>query len=147
MQYQADILWERNNKEFNAKSYDRTHQVNFAGGLQINASAAPEFLGNAALPNPEELFTAALASCFMLTFLYLAANKGLKIDSYQSKAVGKLNKNSEGKMAMTEVEIIPSLNFTDNTQPDKALLDELYKKAHEMCFISSSVKTNVVVKA
>lgn len=145
MHYISHVTWQRNNVAFTAKSFDRTHHLSFAGGLGIDASSAPEFLGNAELPNPEELFTASLSSCFMLTFLYFAAMKGLVIDKYSAEAEGTLAKNAEGKMAMTEVIIKPILTFADNAQPDKATLDDLFKKAHDNCFISSSVKTKVTV--
>jgi organic hydroperoxide reductase OsmC/OhrA len=146
MQYTAHISWSRNNIPFTAKEYDRTHNIQFAGGTSIDASSAPEFLGNAKLPNPEELFTASISSCFMLTFLYLATTKKLVVDEYQAEAVGTLAKNDEGKMAMTEVTIKPTITF-EGTQPDAATLADLYKKAHDTCFISCSVKTKVTVQA
>lgn len=146
MQYTSHVSWKRGQRPFSAKSYDRTHDVNFAGGVAISASSAPEFLGKAELPNPEELFTASISSCFMLTFLYWAAMKELIIDEYQAEAVGTLAKNAEGKMAMTEVVIKPKIIFHENKQPDAAVLDELFKKAHDNCFISSSVKTKVTVQ-
>ncbi|EKD71921.1 MAG: OsmC family protein [uncultured bacterium] len=144
MQYTAQIHWERHNKPFDVKSYDRTHTVTFAGGITIETSSAPEFLGNAALVNPEELFTASISSCFMLTFLYWAAMKGFTVDQYQAEAVGTLGKNSEGKMCMTEVVLKPTITFGDKS-PDATTLDDLFKKAHDNCFISNSVKTKVTV--
>jgi len=146
MQYKAQLTWNRNGIAFNTKSFDRTHHIQFGSGVAMQASSAPEFLGNPHLPNPEELFTASIASCFMLTFLYWAAMKGLTIDNYAAEAVGTLAKNAEGKMAMTEVTIKPQIAFTDNQQPDAALLDELFKKAHDNCFISSSIKTLVKIE-
>lgn len=147
MQYKALLNWKRNNLPFTAKAYDRTHSITFGGGTSLQASSAPEFLGKAELVNPEELFTASLSSCFMLTFLYLASTKGLVIDEYSCEAVGTLGKNAEGKMAMTEVVLKPSIRFEGNQQPDSTLLNELFKKAHDTCFISCSVKTNVKVEA
>lgn len=147
MQYLSTLSWQRDQSiPFNAKTYDRTHQIKFGGGSNIHASSAPEFLGKAELPNPEELFTAAISSCFTLTLLYWAAVKGVVIDDCHVEAIGKLAKNAEGKMAMTEVVIKPKMSFHDNQQPDDALLNELLHKAHEQCFISSSVKTNVKVE-
>lgn len=145
MEYKAKTTWERGNAPFTVKDYDRTHQINFGGGIQIQGSAAPEFVGKADLVNPEELFTASISSCLMLTFLYLAAMKGLNIKSYTADAVGKLAKNAEGKMAMTEVVIKPTITFADNAQPDSTVLEDLFKKAHDNCFISCSVKTTVRV--
>lgn len=147
MQYTSHVNWKRHTPTFEVKTYDRTHQVQFGGGVAVDASSAPEFAGKKELPNPEELFTASIASCFMLTFLYWAAMKGLVIDEYTSTAVGTLGKNAEGKMAMTDVVIKPQVTFQDNQNPDAALLDELFKKAHDNCFISCSVKTKVTVTA
>lgn len=147
MQYTSQIQWDRNQLPFTAKAYDRTHTIHFGGGTNIQASSAPEFLGKAELANPEELFIASISSCFMLTFLYLASLKGLAVDHYTADATGTLAKNTEGKMAMTEVLIKPAITFTDNKQPDPAMLEELFKKAHDSCFISCSVKTQVKIQA
>lgn len=147
MQYTSTITWDRQDVPFTVKTYDRTHRIAFGGGSTIEASSAPEFLGKAALPNPEELFTASISSCFMLTFLYWAAMKGLVIDKYRAEAVGTLAKNAEGKMAVTEVILKPTITFQDNKNPDAGVLEELFKKAHDNCFISSSVKTTVKVEA
>lgn len=144
-QYISTISWTRNDTPFTAKAYDRTHRIRFNGGCEIEASSAPDYLGKAALPNPEELFTAAISSCYMLTFLYLAALKNIVIDDYQAEAIGTLAKNAEGKMAITEVTLKPAIIFNENKMPDNAILDELFKKAHEHCFISCSVKSKVTV--
>ena len=145
MQYTAHIEWQGHGLPFTAKTYDRTHSITFGGGSHIQASSAPEFLGKAELVNPEEMFTASIASCFMLTFLYVAAMSQISIDRYEAEAVGTLAKNEEGKMAMTEVVIKPKLVFTDGKTPDETLLQSLYKKAHDTCFISCSVKTKVTI--
>lgn len=146
MQYTSHLTWNRGDVAFTAKTYDRTHTIRFGGGITVEGSAAPEFMGKAALVNPEELFVASISSCFMLTFLFLASNKNIVVDQYTSEAVGILGKNSEGKMAMTEVVLKPSLKFENNQAPDAAVLQDLFHKAHDMCFISCSVKTNVRVE-
>lgn len=145
MEYTTRISWKRNELSFNARTYDRTHFIYFSGGSAIQASSAPEFVGNPQLANPEELFIASISSCFMLTFLYWAGIKGLSIDEYAAEAIGTLAKNSEGKMAVTEVILKPKIFFT-NVAPDAATLDELFKKAHENCFISASVKSKITIE-
>ena len=147
MKYTAHINWKRHETAFDVKSYDRTHHIHFGSGFSVDASSAPEFLGNPELPNPEELFTASISSCFMLTFLYWAAMKGIVIDEYEAETTGILAKNSEGKMAMTEITITPKIHFHENKHPDSAVLEELFKKAHDNCFISNSVKTTIKVQA
>lgn len=144
MQYTATINWKRETPDFEVKTYDRSHKVEFGGGIAIDASSAPEFAGKKELVNPEELFTASIASCLMLTFLYIAAMKKLTVDAYECQAVGKLGKNSEGKMAMIEVVLTPKISFAE-AQPSAEVLKELLDKAHEQCFISSSVKTQVTI--
>lgn len=145
MEYQSTIAWKRDGADFSAKTFDRTHTVSYGSGTSFSASSAPEFLGNPALPNPEELFTASIASCFALTFIYWAAVKGVTLDSYDCVAVGKLGKNADGKMAMVEVVLKPSLRFADG-EPDAALVQELLTKAHDNCFISCSVKTPIKIE-
>tara|TARA_R110000868_G_scaffold110527_3_gene299356 strand:+ start:3339 stop:3797 length:459 start_codon:yes stop_codon:yes gene_type:complete len=146
MQYTSHLTWNRGDVDFTPKTYDRTHTIRFGGGTNIKGSAAPEFLGKAELVNPEEMFVASLSSCFMLTFIYLACTKNLTVNSYTAEAIGKLGKNDEGKMAMTEVVLKPTITFDDDQQPDATLLQDLFHKAHDMCFISSSVKTKVSVQ-
>lgn len=145
MKYTSQLAWNRNGAEFTPKTYSRTHNITFGGGISIEGSAAPEFLGKADLVNPEELFVASLSSCFMLTFIYLACTKKLVIDTYKAEAVGSLGKNAEGKMAMLEVIIKPDITW-EGEEPDAATLQDLFHKAHEMCFISCSVKTDVKVE-
>ncbi len=146
MKYTSHLSWNRGDVAFTPKTYDRTHTIRFGGGTTIEGSAAPEFLGKAALVNPEELFIASISSCFMLTFIYLACTKNLVVDSYSAEATGVLGKNAEGKMAMTEVVLKPSIKFENDQTPDASVLQELFHKSHDMCFISCSVKTNVRVE-
>jgi organic hydroperoxide reductase OsmC/OhrA len=144
MEYKSYLSWSLNQASFTPKTYDRTHEVRFGGGVTIEASSAPEFLGKANLPNPEELFVASIASCLMLTFIYIAATKGLTLTAYESESIGKLAKNTEGKLAVTEVLVRPTLQFEGDT-PSTELLHELFEKAHAQCFISNSVKATVTI--
>lgn len=143
MQYRAHVTWLRRELPFETKTFDRTHTIHFGSGFSIEASSAPEFLGNPELPNPEELFAGSIASCFMLTFLYWAAMKGLVLNEYKAEAIATLAKNTEGKMAITEVLLKLKLDFDENKRPDEATLNELLHKAHDQCFISNSIKTQV----
>jgi organic hydroperoxide reductase OsmC/OhrA len=147
MQYTAHIKWPNNTSTFDVKTYDRTHQIKVGGGLEMTASSAPEFAGKKELPNPEELFTSSIASCFSLSLFYLIAMKGFVMKDYQCEAIGTLAKNAEGKMAMTEVVLKPTVTFAEDKAPDANTLNELFKKAHDTCFISSSVKTVVRIEA
>ncbi len=144
-EHKATIHWARNGAEFGYKNYSRDHTWRFDGGVEVPASAAPAYLGNPKLVDPEAAFVAALSSCHMLTFLALASNKGFVVDSYEDHAVGHLEKNATGKLALTRVDLHPKIIYSGAKQPAQADLDWLHDKAHRECFIANSVTTEVHV--
>jgi organic hydroperoxide reductase OsmC/OhrA len=145
-EHKATIKWSRAGKDFTYKSYSRDH-VWIANGTEIPASATPAYLGNPNRVDPEAALVAALSSCHMLTFLALAANKGFVLESYEDAAVGHLEKNAAGKMAITRVELHPKIAFGGAKQPTAADLEWLHDKAHKECFIANSVTTDIRVVA
>ena len=145
-EHKATIKWERNGADFGYKDYSRDHVWRFENGVEPAASAAPAYLGNPERVDPEAAFVAALSSCHMLTFLALASNKGFVVDSYEDAAVGTLEKNANGKLAVTRVELRPRVLFSGEKQPTQADLDWLHDKAHRECFIANSVTTKIGVE-
>jgi organic hydroperoxide reductase OsmC/OhrA len=143
-EHKATIKWSRDGKDFAYKTYSRDHVWNVSGN-DIPASAAPAYLGSANRVDPEGALVAALSSCHMLTFLALAANKGFVVESYEDDAVGHLEKNAAGKMAITRVDLRPKITFGGAKQPAASDLDWLHDKAHRECFIANSVTTEVHV--
>jgi organic hydroperoxide reductase OsmC/OhrA len=114
----------------------------------MTGTAAPAYLGNPANVDPEEAFVASLSSCHMLTFLAIACKQKFVLDSYEDEAIGYMEKNAEGRMAITRVELRPMLIWSGDRIPTAEELDKMHHAAHENCFIANSVKTNVtVVKA
>ncbi len=107
----------------------------------MEATAAPAYLGNPKLVDPEEAFVASLSSCHMLTFLAVACKKKFVLDEYTDDAVGHMEKNENGKLAITRVELHPKLKFSGEKQPTEQELDEMHHFAHSECFIANSVKT------
>ncbi|MGJ0512247.1 OsmC family protein [Methylocystis sp.] len=144
-EHKATIKWARNGADFGYKNYSRDHIWRFDSGVETPASAAPAYLGNPQRVDPEAAFVAALSSCHMLTFLALASNKGFVVDSYQDNAVGRLEKNASGKLAITHVELRPRIICSGDKQPMQADLEWLHDKAHRECFIANSVTTEVTV--
>ncbi|MFZ5481513.1 MAG: OsmC family protein [Myxococcota bacterium] len=141
--HHVTLTWRRETPGFDYDTYDRTHRWTFGGGESLKASAAPEYKGDAALPNPEEALVAALSSCHMLTFLAIAARKRLVVDDYEDEPVGTLEKGPDGKVWVTKVVLRPRVRFAHGPPPDLAAL---HHKAHELCFVANSVKTEVVVE-
>ena len=143
-EHKATVAWSRDGKDFSYKTYSRDHAWRLNGN-EVPASATPAYLGNPQRVDPEAAFVAALSSCHMLTFLALAANRGFVVDSYEDEAVGHLEKNAAGKMAVTRVDLHPRITFGGANQPAAADLDALHEKAHKGCFIANSVTTEVRV--
>ena len=89
---------------------------------------------------------AALSSCHMLTFLYLAQKQSFVVDSYDDDAVGVMTKNERGKLFVSQVTLRPRIVFSGAKRPSDAELVELHHHAHEECYIANSVLTEVVVE-
>ncbi len=141
----AEIIWKRTSESFAYDHYNRAHDWRFDGGVTVPGSAAPAYKGDPERVDPEEAFVAALSSCHMLTFLAIAAKKKLAVDAYEDRAVGRMDKNANGKMAITSVDLRPRVTFAPGVEVDAATLKKMHHDAHENCFIAQSVKTLVIV--
>ena len=145
-EHRIELKWARGERVFAYDGFSRAHSVQFSGGQSLQASSAPDYFGDAALANPEELLIAALSSCHMLTFLAVAAKRGHTVERYADAAVGVLEKNSEGKFAVTRVTLHPTIEFGGDKRPSAEELAGLHHKAHQHCMIANSVKTEVIVQ-
>lgn len=144
--HRASIEWERGGVEFTYERYPRDHTWELGSGTRVEASAAPDFYGSAERVDPEEAFVAALSSCHMLTFLAIAAKKRLVVDRYRDGAVGYLEKNAEGKPAITRVVLRPQIEWAGEP-PSAEQIEQLHEAAHRNCFIANSVTTDVRVES
>ena len=97
--------------------------------------------------DPEEALVAALSSCHMLTFLYVAAKQGYVVDAYADEAVGVMTKNEHGKLFISKVTLNPAITFSGTKRPSPQELDALHHHAHEECYVANSVRAEVVVAA
>jgi organic hydroperoxide reductase OsmC/OhrA len=145
-EHKIGLEWKRESERFTYDTYNRDHIVTFEGGASVSVSAAPAYRGNAALVNPEESLVAALSSCHMLTFLAVAAKKRFTVDRYSDHAVGFLEKNQNGRLAITRVVLHPQVEFSGPTLPSPKEIAELHEQAHSGCFIANSVTTEVSVE-
>jgi organic hydroperoxide reductase OsmC/OhrA len=151
-EYTATIAWKRSAGEaFTDIKFSRAHTWSFDGGVTVPASSSPLSVrlpfSRADAVDPEEALVAALSSCHMLTFLYLAAKQGFVIDSYDDGAVGVMTKNERGKLYVSRVTLRPRIVFSGAKQPSAPELAQLHHHAHEECYIANSVLTEVAVEA
>jgi organic hydroperoxide reductase OsmC/OhrA len=144
-EHRATIDWQRSSADFTYMTYNRAHEWTFQAAT-VPASATKEYRGDEDRVNPEEALVAALSSCHMLTFLAVAAKRKLSLDSYRDEAVGVLEKNAEGKLAITRVTLRPKIVWSAGVTVSAADLDKMHHDAHVGCFIANSVKTEITVE-
>lgn len=144
-EHKATINWKRTSSTFDYNDYNREHTWTFDNGLTVEASAAPDFMGKAGI-DPEETLVAATSGCHMLTFLAIASKKRLIVESYTDNPVGVLEKNTEGKMAVTTITLRPQITFSNETPVSEETLKDIHKKAHDNCFIANSIRASVIVE-
>ncbi|MFT6102098.1 MAG: organic hydroperoxide reductase OsmC/OhrA [Granulosicoccus sp.] len=150
-QYTATVIWQRRENEvYTDNKYSRAHQWLFDGGATVSASSSPYVVP---LPysvednvDPEEAFVASLSSCHMLFFLSVAAKRQLVVERYVDRPIGIMEKNHQGKMAMTKVTLRPEIRFSQGTPVTRKQLEAMHNQSHEQCFIASSVKTEIVIE-
>lgn len=118
------------------------HAETLDGSLTVNL-ATPKELGGAGGDgnNPEQLFAAGYAACFIGAMKAVAAqNKHLKVppDAAVSAAVG-IGPRAAGGFGLT-VDLSVSLPGLD-----RPLAEELVHKAHEVCPYSNATRNNIDV--
>jgi organic hydroperoxide reductase OsmC/OhrA len=150
-EHKAHIAWRFSGTDFLKGKYPREHTWTFDGGLTVSASPSPAVVpvpySNPACVDPEEAFVASIASCHMLTFLFLASREKIEVLSYDDEAVGTMAKNENGVPWVSTVVLRPRVEYSPATVPTAEQEERLHHRAHRECFISNSVKTNIVVNA
>jgi organic hydroperoxide reductase OsmC/OhrA len=110
--------------------------ISAAGKPDLPASSDPNFRGNPACYNPEELLVAALSSCHMLWYLHLCSAAGIVVTAYHDEAEGDLLDEGMKGGRFERVTLRPRITIAAG-DPDKARA--LHRDAHRLCFIASSV--------
>lgn len=148
--YKAVVTWNRGDQKFTDNRYSRGHAWRFDGGAEVPASSSPYVvpvpISVAANVDPEEAFVAAVSSCHMLFFLNIAAKGGFVIDRYEDSASGVMEKNAEGRIAMTRITLRPHIAFGGERHPTADEIARMHHESHEQCFIANSIKTDVIVE-
>ena len=147
-EHRASERWQRGaNEDFAKNRYSRAHVWRFDGGTEVRASSSPDVVrvpwSDPSAVDPEEAYVAALSSCHMLWFLSIAAKRRFRIDRYADRATGLMEKNADGKLAMTVVTLRPRVDFSGDKRPTPQQIAELHHAAHDECFIANSVRTEV----
>ena len=67
------------------------------------------------------------------------------VDSYEDRACGIMEKNSQGKLFVSKVTLDPRIAFSGPKRPSPDEIAELHHRSHEECFIANSLKSEVVL--
>ena len=132
--YNVDISW-KNNRIGEMSSPERSTKVEIATPPQF-----PKGVEN--IWSPEHLFTSAVSSCLMTTFLAIAENSKLDFLNFECKSKGKLEQ-VEGKFLMTEIILEPIVTIKNESEREKAL--KVLEKSEINCLISNSIKSEIVM--
>lgn len=150
-EHRATIRWRHTSGDFRKGTYSREHTWTFDGGVSVPGSSSPHVVrepySNASCVDPEEAFVASISSCHMLTFVYLAQQRGFEVVSYEDEAVGRMAKNERHVPWVSAVDLHPRVVWAGDPQPTAAEIAALHEAAHEECYISQSVKTEICVKS
>jgi organic hydroperoxide reductase OsmC/OhrA len=140
--YNVNISWTQDRKgmmcspELNKKEGDSSNCIEVA--------TPPEF--EKGIPNiwtPEHLFTAAVSSCLMTTFLAIAEYSKFEFVSFKCGSKGILEK-VEGKFVISEVLLFPEVVITDESKRERA--ERILEKSEKACLISNSITSKVTME-
>lgn len=140
--YHVNVAWNSDRKGLMCSPELNQNINNDCGCIEV--ATPPEFpKGIPGIWSPEHLYTAAVSSCLMTTFLAVAENSKLEFSSFHCASEGKLEQVS-GKWLMTEVKLMPQVEVKDEKDIEKA--QRVLQKAEANCLISNSITAKVTME-
>jgi organic hydroperoxide reductase OsmC/OhrA len=137
--YRTTVHWTGNKGTGTSgyRAYGRDHRIESPGKPPIHGSSDPQFRGDAACWNPEELLVASLSSCHQLWYLHLCSDAGVIVLAYEDHADGSMSEDDDGAGRFTQVVLRPTVCVCAGSDADMAA--SLHARAHSLCFIARSV--------
>jgi organic hydroperoxide reductase OsmC/OhrA len=141
--YNVDVTWVKERK--GSLCSPELSQISEGTNNCIEVATPPQFpKGIPGVWSPEHLFTAAVSSCLMTTFLSIAENSKLEFTNFSCKSKGKLEQ-IEGKYIMSEIILEPTVTIVDAKDRDRA--ERILQKSEAACLISNSIKSKITMIA
>ena len=134
------VHWEGDNSDY--ETFPRLHDITLPGGRTLRAGGA-HLLQEKEQTNPEELFAASVASCMMMTVLAVFSRSRIPIVSYDDHPEALLEL-VDRRYRITRVTLRPRIVHRGPADAQK--LTALIEKSHANCFITLSVKSEVVLE-
>lgn len=126
------------------RDYARDHVIRIEGKPDIAGSSDPNFLGDPARHNPEEMLVASLSTCHMLWYLHLCAEAGIVVTAYRDSAEGLMTMEADGAGQFASVILRPEITLADGNNAEKA--GALHHDADAKCFIARSMNFPVTAE-
>ncbi|MBI3896597.1 MAG: OsmC family protein [Acidobacteria bacterium] len=123
--------------------FRRLGSVVSEGKHPLQVSSPPEFKGETGNWTPEDLFVASANACLLLTFLAYVEKEHIAVSSYESAAVGTVERVAE-EYRFTEITIQPRVTLMDSSYAPQ--VEEMLRKAEENCLIANSIMAHVHVE-
>jgi organic hydroperoxide reductase OsmC/OhrA len=144
--YCPTIVWTGNTGTGTAsyKAYERAHIISASGKAEIAGSSDKSFSGDASRWNPEDLLVASASTCHMLWYLHLCAVSDVVVLDYRDEPEGLMIEEANGSGALSRIVLRPRIKLAASSSEQRAR--ELHHEAHMMCFITNSVKCEIVTE-
>lgn len=136
--YQTVITWTGNKGTGTGtlNSYGRNLTAGVAGKPEIPGTSEVSLEANKTRYNPEELLQCAVASCHMLSFLYVCAKNKVVVTAYTDHSTGIMKETLDGGGHFTEITLKPEITIAGEI--DEVKLSELHQEANKLCYIANS---------
>ncbi len=109
---------------------------------QLQVSPPVEFGGPEGYWSPEMFFSAAISSCFILTFKAVARGKKLVWNTINVDADSYLDK-TENKLSFNRVDIFVTLTIPSSETGNEEAYNKALQQAEETCLITNSIKASI----
>ena len=118
---------------------DRRTQVSAAGKPKLTVATPPEFRGGAeGVWSPEDLFVAAVASCYVLTLAAIAERRSVPLRALEVRSAGYVTQRPDRRIGFVAVDLEVSLE----TDPGwETMARGVAQDAEQACLVTASLDT------
>ena len=131
-------LWEGST----AQGVDGESTAFAAGKPPLPTSTDPSFGGDGGCWNPEDLYGAALSTCFMYTFLALARKVRIDVRRYEDQVDLELV-TEDKRTRIQRATLSPTIQLAPGSSANKARA--MFEKSHKYCVIANSSAVEIIL--
>jgi organic hydroperoxide reductase OsmC/OhrA len=124
-------------------NYERAHEAQAPPATQKLTVTTGEAKGDPSQLNPEQLVVMAASSCQLLWFLHLAAKARVEVIEYEDDADAVMPEDDK-PVRLTRITLRPRIVVKPG--PTSERVEHLVHLAHGECYISNSLKTEVLIE-